>query len=38
MIREAMFFYAIVGGALGMCLLVLAGMGIRRKGIRRKGK
>lgn len=30
MTREAMLFYAVVGGALAMCLVVLAGMIIRR--------
>lgn len=30
MTHSAMLFYAIVGGALAMCLVVLAGMIIRR--------
>ena len=30
MTREAILFYSIVGGALIACLLVLAGMGIRK--------
>ena len=29
MTREAMLFYAVVGGALVLCLLVLAGMAVR---------
>lgn len=28
--REAIVFYAVVGGALASCLLVLAGMGVKK--------
>lgn len=28
--REAIVFYAVVGGALTSCLLVLAGMGVKK--------
>lgn len=30
MTREAIVFYAIVGGALALCLVVLAGMAVRK--------